>query len=319
MPASDDISGDALEARPGAAPRLRAWLELLRVPNLLTVPGDPIVGFLLAGAESPHIAFTRVVPCALASLLLYCAGLISNDLFDLAEDRRERPRRPLPSGRIRSRTAAIVCMVLFAVAVGVAGLAGRAATYIAAALVVFILLYNAFGKRIPLLGPLNMGICRALSLMLGAAAFGTAGLHSPVLLVAAAGLTLYVTGVTLVAARETTGRPPGVAALLPGFFIILWFAGLCLTGPFRMRAGFVWALALVMGALLWAGRLGGMILDESDPQKVSRAVGGFLRTLLPIQAGIAAMTLRGPGAWVALALLAAWPVSWLLGRRFYAS
>ena len=35
-----------------AVGRLRAWLEILRVPNLPTVPGDPLAGVLLAAAAA---------------------------------------------------------------------------------------------------------------------------------------------------------------------------------------------------------------------------------------------------------------------------
>src|SRR5438876_11164896 len=81
---------------------LRAWLQLFRVPNLFTVPGDPLAGFLLATGGRID---ARVVFAILASLFLYAAGLAMNDLADFDEDRRERPKRPLASGAI-SRGAA---------------------------------------------------------------------------------------------------------------------------------------------------------------------------------------------------------------------
>jgi 4-hydroxybenzoate polyprenyltransferase len=66
----------------------------LRLPNLFTVPGDPIAGFLLAcGAANQRVALLdyRVAFAVIASLCLYSAGLVMNDLFDLEEDRRDRP------------------------------------------------------------------------------------------------------------------------------------------------------------------------------------------------------------------------------------
>ena len=54
-----------------------AWPRLLRLPNLLTVPGDILAGFLLAPAARP--ADWAQLPLAfLAGLLLYAAGLILN-------------------------------------------------------------------------------------------------------------------------------------------------------------------------------------------------------------------------------------------------
>ena len=37
---------------------------------------------------------------AAASALLYSAGMVLNDVFDVELDRQEQPYRPLPSGRI---------------------------------------------------------------------------------------------------------------------------------------------------------------------------------------------------------------------------
>ena len=60
------------------ASKLWAWLQLFRVPNLLTVPGDAMAGFLLAqaaglSAARPHL---RMALAAAVSLLIYAAGLL---------------------------------------------------------------------------------------------------------------------------------------------------------------------------------------------------------------------------------------------------
>src|SRR6266567_8976267 len=92
-----------------ASAKWRAWLQLLRAPNLFTVPGDPLAGFLLATAGRPDI---RLVFAITASLCFYCHGLLLNDLADLAEDRRDRPNRPLPSGAASPGAVRMVCAVL---------------------------------------------------------------------------------------------------------------------------------------------------------------------------------------------------------------
>ena len=84
-PITDSSSSQSRSER---ADPVRTWLQLVRAPNLLTVPGDPLAGFLLAtfGVLRAQAAFAVG-----ASLCLYAAGLLWNDLFDLEEDRRERP------------------------------------------------------------------------------------------------------------------------------------------------------------------------------------------------------------------------------------
>ena len=75
--------------------RLRSWLELMRIPAVFTAPGDPVVGFLLAATTVESVDYWSMIPCVFASVLLYVAGMINNDCCDLAEDKRDRPDRPI--------------------------------------------------------------------------------------------------------------------------------------------------------------------------------------------------------------------------------
>src|SRR5271168_4002552 len=88
---------------------LHTWLQLFRAPNLFTVPGDPLAGFLLAsaGAGVFHPAIAAII---LASLLFYGFGLLLNDLMDLCEDCAERPSRPLPSGAVNPKVVWVVAI-----------------------------------------------------------------------------------------------------------------------------------------------------------------------------------------------------------------
>ena len=146
---------------------IRTWLQLFRAPNLFTVPGDPLAGYVLAA----YGAFEADVFYAVgASVCFYAAGLLDNDLADLAEDRAERPSRPLPSGAASPRTVALVAAVLVGAGFLLAGQLGGAALTVAAGVVGAIGLYNHVTKRLPVIGALNMGVCRGLSVLLGAAA-----------------------------------------------------------------------------------------------------------------------------------------------------
>ena len=146
---------------------MKAWLQLFRVPNLFTVPGDPLAGFLIATGGQLD---SRAVCAVLASLCIYAAGLAMNDLADFAEDLRERPKRPLPSGAISRSAAWIVVANLILLGLGLCFLAGPAAVLMGFGTVLGVVLYNFLTKKIPVIGALNMGLCRGLSLLLGAAA-----------------------------------------------------------------------------------------------------------------------------------------------------
>ena len=81
--------------------RLNAWLRLFRVQNLVTVPGDVLVGAAACGA----LTFARAADVALvclASVLMYLYGLVDNDLVGAATDPKSRP---LAAGEISLRAA----------------------------------------------------------------------------------------------------------------------------------------------------------------------------------------------------------------------
>ena len=301
--------------------KVTAWIALFRPPNLLTVPGDPLAGALLAagtlGIAPDWPAVTSVAGSALA---LYASGLVSNDVFDHATDARERPDRPIPSGAVRPGTA--LPLALFATALGIAAATG--AGYVAAALscilAATVWLYNGIGKRFPLLAPFNMGACRGLSILMGAAVFGVAGLSALPVLIAAAAQTLYVAGLTFTARREAeavveTGHwvPGWIAPMLP-LILAIGFSVPFLAHPSRFNL----AAGLALMSIAWAGLWSVTAVRANTARGVQGAVGGLIRGLILTQAAWCAFS--GPaGQEIALLVLAAFPVAGWLGRRFYGS
>lgn len=298
------------------------WLQLLRAPNLFTVPGDPLAGFLIVSGG--HID-GRLFAAVLASVCFYAHGLLVNDLADLAEDTRERPSRPLPSGAARLGTVRLVAGALAVGALLLAAAAGWTAFFAGVALLVVILLYNLWSKRIAGLGPLNMGLCRGLSLLLGACAAqapGSAATSLPLLVwCAAGGLTLYIGLVTNLARVETHAQPPQLPRTLPFvsllvvvvlfFFVALdWYNPL---DPFNA------ALYAVSAYTLYAGFKIDRKLTREPAPPIPPMIGQLIRLLLPLQAiwCIASHSLNG--AIAAAVLLILWPISRNVSKRFYAS
>ncbi len=304
---------------------LRAWMELLRVPNLFTVPGDPLAGFLLASTRGPTANLLLVLPAVGAALCLYSAGLITNDRFDLEEDRRDRPKRPLPSGRVSTGAAVSVALILIVLGVALAAVAGKLSCAVAATLAVMMVLYNAWAKHVAIFGPLVMGLCRGLSVMLGVvAAVEPNSLNLTLAVIAASGMTIYIFAVTVIASRETTGRSPGYFAMAPGviLLVVLLFvsSGAMKAGApdkglmYLALAGYI--LAFVTGTFV--GTRGLNIRRKTAPADIAAGIGTFIRALIPAQA-VLALDGAFPGYWVGAALLVLWPVSVLVGRRFYSS
>ena len=187
---------------PSRRGKLAAWAQLVRLPNLFTVPGDPLAGFALAGGLAAGADLLIVLPCAAASLMLYCAGMILNDVFDRDEDARDRPGRPIPAGQVSLPAAVAAAVALMAAGIAAAAAVSLGTAIVAVALAGTILAYDAGGKRIRMLGPVNMGLCRGLSLLMGAAAAGPYRATSAPVAVACGLLTGYIAVVTYLSGFE---------------------------------------------------------------------------------------------------------------------
>jgi 4-hydroxybenzoate polyprenyltransferase len=198
--------------------RLLAYLQLVRLPNVFTAMADIVLGALVTGALAPGIVAGEDLPTRLlrfmlllgASCCLYCSGMVWNDYFDIQQDERERPFRPLPSGRVTRPTAFALATGLMVAGVVLSALAdsdfeeGRFrgfSVWIAVVLCAAILLYDGVLKR-SYAGPVGMGACRFLNVLLGLSVypgwFGRWG----ILLALVVGV--YIVGVTWFARTEAS-------------------------------------------------------------------------------------------------------------------
>jgi 4-hydroxybenzoate polyprenyltransferase len=187
---------------PGAAAKVRPWLQLIRLPALFTALADVAAGFACkTGQFQPVTTFAELLT---ASAGLYLAGMVFNDVFDRRRDAIGRPGRPIPSGRISVRSAIVLGLILVAIGLGSAAAVSRQALLIALALTVCIFAYDGFLKLTPL-GPFAMGGCRFLNVMLGSATDDVSTfVWAPPQTYVALAIGLYVAGVTWFARTEET-------------------------------------------------------------------------------------------------------------------
>src|SRR5690625_4893786 len=177
----------------------RGWLMMLRPPNFLTVPGDLFAGFFLA-AGSVSILPLELLWVLLAGIFFYAAGLLLNDWADAAVDRIERPERPIPAGLVSRGAVFVAGVFCILAALILAAQGGRSVALIALALMLAIVSYNLLLKHLPLLGAVNMGLCRGLNVLLGAVL--VSGLEIPVLVWwGACTVAVYIMSVTHLARR----------------------------------------------------------------------------------------------------------------------
>jgi hypothetical protein len=292
---------------------LRSWAQLLRIPNVFTAPPDVLAGAVLTLGAWPDAQLTPLlIQLCLASCCLYLAGMVLNDVFDLEEDRRDRPFRPLPSGRIRRGTAAVVGVVLLflgiALAVTIAGPALHPQWPIPLILAGLIVLYNAWAKR-TFLGPWVMGACRGCNVLLGTLVAETS---PPLPWWAAVTVTLYITGLTVIARNEVRGSewgPPGIGAGL----MVTALTSLALLLLRSQNWPLPPLLALVWGYLLF--RSLARLSETWEPAQVQAAIKAFIFGLVALEAIHASIVVGVSG----LLLLLFLPPALLLGRWVYST
>ncbi len=304
--------------------RVTAWLALFRLPNLFTAPGDPLAGALLAGAATGmEVTPLPAALAAAASLCLYACGLVANDVLGAEEDARERPERPIPSGRISRRAALAVAVLLNGLGLGCAARASMAALAVAVLLSLCVWIYNLRARSIPCARPAVMGACRGLSLLLGAATLGPAALCAPPPLIAAAGLTLVVAAITAIASREV--GPEGGGRISPWLLASTPLVPLVMLGVLHtvVWVGWIPAIAaplscfpllLAAMAVVWTAIWCGLLFGHPNPTAVRTSIAHLVRGLLLVQAALCGAAAGRPGEIVALGLLAAFVVSSWVGN-----
>jgi 4-hydroxybenzoate polyprenyltransferase len=288
---------------------LLPFAQLVRLPNTFTAMADIILGFIVT---LPLGARCGSFVCLLiASTLLYWAGMIWNDYFDLAEDRRDRPGRPLPSGRIAVSTAVwlgLGCIgggLLFALLADLLAAEMRfVSTSVALCLVVAILLYDGALKE-TLMGPITMGACRFFNILLGLTAIGDFPPIWGFLLALVVGI--YIAGVTLFA--RTEARTSNMVDLMTAAAVIavsLLFA-LGVPALAQARAADVRSAVLFPYLLVAFGFYLGLAvvpaIRSPVPQRVQSAVKRALLGLVLFDALLASSLIGPLGLLVALLIV----------------
>ena len=279
---------------------LRAYLALLRPPNVVTAIADVLAGYAVAGLGNlPALPWLIA-----ATACLYAGGVVLNDFFDRDLDALERPERPIPSGAVSPARAAVLGGALLSAGVAAASRATPAAAALGTAIAALVVLYDVWGKRHAVFGPVNMGLCRALNLLLGIAAV-------PAALVSWWPLAIlpfvYIAAVTTVSRAEVRGGKVGAA--MPA---LISLAGVVLAlAVVGLRAGSHAPAALVLTAALgwrvlprfWSLR------QVSDPAAIRLAVKTGVLSLVLVDAAISA-AYAGP-LYSAVVLATAVTAGWL--------
>jgi 4-hydroxybenzoate polyprenyltransferase len=309
-----------MTTRVGMPRSLVPYLQLVRLPNVLTAAADSLAGWLLVGGTLTDVR--HWLPLAVASMFLYAAGMSLNDLFDLETDRLERPHRPLPSGLVSRAFAARLGAAGLILGPILALLSGSTwSQTVATILAATIFAYDAGLKRTAL-GPQVMGACRGLNLLLGMT--HAPALGGPAGWLAAVCFGLFVAGITWISRSET--KSGETRNLLLGLTMqnlaLLGLIALALQPrlfpdppsdrPVIPLEGLLVLALVALAVNLAASRA----IHQPEPVMIQRAVKAGIFSLVWIDVGLVA-AVRGPQVAAAVAVL--WVPAYLLGRWLYST
>ncbi|MBN1910344.1 MAG: UbiA family prenyltransferase [Pirellulales bacterium] len=283
---------------------IRAYIELIRLPNVFTAMADVGMGFFFIGAMGSPGDGLALGLLLTVSVCLYSFGIVLNDLADMEIDRQERPERPLPSGRVAVRGAWTLAGVLLVVAMAASGGASLlsmtpAPLVVAGALAAAIVSYDFWPGRGPL-AVLMMGACRMGNVLLGMSAAGYPAQNA--CWIAAGGIGLYIVGVTTFARQETKQSRRGLLVL--GIALMMGGVGLLAWLP-AWRSLHIpadkWHLFMTVFGLLIAWQCRGALLEPS-PERVQQAVKQCILSLVILDASVC-LAAAGPVPALAIVLL----------------
>jgi hypothetical protein len=290
-----------------------AWWQLLRVANVFTAASNVIAGVLLV--QHGWQPTGPLLLAVLASALLYEAGMVLNDVCDSELDAVERPERPIPSGRVSRKNALRVGVALLIggifTAHVVTWLTSQWQTIqIAFVLAATIVTYNA-GVKSTRWGPLAMGGCRMMNVLLGASVgdnLSTLTGHPETWLLAA-GIGIYTVGITLIARREA--KDSVHSELIAGSVFVLGGLLAIALLPFCLETiAIPLAAWITIYCLLFAvtGNVVYQLLIAHSPF-LGAAVGTFIQVFILIDAAVCALA----AGWFAGAIVLCFffPMRWI--------
>ena len=284
------------------------FFRLMRPANIVTSVADVLAGIAISGYFLTfETDYFPVLMLCIATIGLYGGGIVFNDVFDADLDKIERPERAIPSGAVKLNEAILLGAFLLlsgiAAAFTIAALSGIIAILIA----FFALLYNKYSKHHSFLGPLNMGLCRGLNLLLGVSIIAVS-LNEWYFL----GIVplIYIFSITMISQGEVHGLNRN--KLYAGAFLYLLVIGSMLYLSFN-KGQVIIALFFIIPFAWMIYRPLFKAIKEPLGKNIGKAVKAGVISLILMDAAWSAV-FGSPVAAICIALLL--PLSLWLAKRF---
>ena len=276
--------------------RLRAYLQLMRFPAVFSVIADVMMAYFITQPDG-ELELNRLLLMLTVSCSFYLAGMVFNDIFDRKIDVIERPGRPIPSGRIFLSSAVLLGSSLLLIGLLIVASFGMFRLQLGLLLVLCILLYDGvFNKT--LAGPLFMGGCRMINLLMVASAHSDVAnwgeLWTTPLRETVIAIGFYITGLTWFAQyeslhQEQLNKLKGrlLPLLVPIFVIYTGLAGVAVVGYWQSRLTSLYSLLALMGYGVILGVIGSHLRNAiiaPSNELIQQAVKTMLQSIVMIDA-----------------------------------
>lgn len=288
--------------------RIKQYLLLARLPNAFTALSNVLAGyFSLTGPADSNVL--QLLMLMASSALLYVSGIVFNDYFDLEVDRKERPGRPLPSGRVKKKNALALAVATMAVANAIALLASSASLAISGMLSATIFAYD-YGTKRGRIGPAAMSGARFLNVFLGASP--TLGAVVPWSTLFAAGAVFaYVYSITILSRKEAGAQSDARKSITQSFSIVAAIiASMVLFALYQKTFEMFVNIALFSVAMLFTWK----IARAGRQAQIQNAVKNFVLFMIILDSAFITAFAGLPYGIASLAIMAP-PI--ILARRFY--
>jgi 4-hydroxybenzoate polyprenyltransferase len=254
------------------------YLQLIRAPAIFTAISNILAAHLIATQGA--VQWSTLLLLSLASMGLYAGGMALNDVFDAAEDARDRPQRPIPSGRITLGAARALGFGLLTGGAGLAALAGTTQAIIGLLLAGLIVFYDGYAKHTALAAP-AMASCRFFNWLLGL----SVGALTPAVILVALPVFIYIASLTALSRVETTAKSRTPLVICGAGLVVTAVAILPLRQQWTMPD--VWVVLLVVLGLTVALRRLWATYAAYTPAEIQKTVATLVLGVIPLDAIIA--------------------------------
>jgi len=176
---------------------IRHYLQLVRFPGIFTAFTNILLGYSVVGGD--QFGLYLLAPLLTTSGCLFLAGMSLNDYFDYKIDKKERPQRPIPSGKVPRKNALFLGMIFLVTANIVSIFVGLETAIVTIVISLLIFSYDFKTKNFPIIGILTLSSIRFLNVILGT----SIAFNSEIVYIAIP-LAVFVAGISIFARSESS-------------------------------------------------------------------------------------------------------------------